>query len=64
MGKKTAIELTDAEMQEALEKKKQERILRCGEKIRVALEEENCDLTAETLLRNNQVLQNIIIVAK
>lgn len=57
-------ELTDAEMQAALEKKKQERIERCGKRIQAILAEENCNLTAEVILRTNQVIPNIIIVSK
>ncbi len=59
-----AIELTDKEMAEALEKKKQERVTRCGERIKTILTEENCDLSAEILLRANQVIPQVIIVAK
>lgn len=62
--KKTSVELSDAEMTAALEKKKQERIVRCGERITAILDEEKCELTAEVLLRSGQVIPQVIIVAK
>lgn len=62
--KKTSVELSDAEMTAALEKKKQERIVRCGERITAILDEEKCELTAEVLLRSGQVIPQVIIVSK
>lgn len=56
--------MTDEELKAEVEKKAQERIARCGERIQEILEEENCSLTAEMLIRANQVIPNIIIVSK
>jgi len=56
--------MTDEELKAEVEKKAQERISRCGERIKAVLAEENCMLKAEFLLREDGVFPNIMIVSK
>lgn len=56
--------LTNKEAQEVIEKEKQERVKRCGEKIQKALKEEDCDLDVSVLVTVKGNFPQLNIVAK
>ena len=63
MGEEESKKLTPEQMKVIIEQERQGRIEACGREIQAALQKHNCSLEAQTVIRNNAVASQALVVA-